>query len=63
MTILVFAFLIGVIAGLRAIMAPAIVSWAAGLGRVPLEGTPLHFLSYPVTRYILALRRYRRACE
>src|SRR5580693_5821169 len=40
--------------GLRAIMAPAIVSWAAGLGRVLLEGTPLHFLSYPVTRYILA---------
>lgn len=55
MTILVFSFLIGVIAGLRAMMAPAIVSWAAGFGRVPLEGTPLHFMSHPVTRYIFGI--------
>jgi uncharacterized membrane protein len=54
-TILVFSFLIGVIAGLRAMMAPAIVSWAAGFGRVPLEGTPLHFMSHPVTRYIFGI--------
>ena len=55
MTILVFAFLIGAVAGLRTMMAPAIVSWAAGLGRVPLEGTPLHFMSHPVTRYIFGI--------
>jgi uncharacterized membrane protein len=55
MTILVFSFLIGVIAGLRAMMAPAIVSWAAGFGRVPLEGSPLHFMSHPVTRYIFGI--------
>jgi uncharacterized membrane protein len=53
MSILVFAFLIGVIAGLRALTAPTVVSWAAGLGWLPLEGTPLHFLASPITRYIL----------
>jgi uncharacterized membrane protein len=55
MTILVFSFLIGVIAGLRTMMAPAIVSWAAGLGRVPLEGSPLDFMSHPITRYIFGI--------
>jgi uncharacterized membrane protein len=55
MSILVFAFLIGIIAGLRAMMAPAIVSWAAGLGRLTLEGTPLHFMSHPVTRYVFGI--------
>jgi uncharacterized membrane protein len=53
MSILVSAFLIGVIAGLRALTAPTLVSWAAGLGWIHLEGTPFHFLSYPITRYIL----------
>jgi uncharacterized membrane protein len=55
MTILVFSFFIGVIAGLRTMMAPAIVSWAAGFGRVPLEGSPLHFMSHPATRYIFGI--------
>jgi uncharacterized membrane protein len=53
--ILVFAFLMGIIAGMRAMMAPAIVSWAAGLGWLNLDGTTLHFLSYPVTRWILGI--------
>ena len=53
MAILVSAFLIGVIAGLRALTAPTLVSWAAGLGWINLDGTPLHFLSLPITRYIL----------
>ena len=53
MSILVSAFLIGVIAGLRALTAPTLVSWAAGLGWINLDGTPLHFLSLPITRYIL----------
>jgi uncharacterized membrane protein len=53
MSILVCAFLIGVIAGLRALTAPTLVSWAAGLGWINLDGTPFHFLSLPITRYIL----------
>lgn len=55
MTILVSAFLIGIIAGLRAIMAPAVVSWAAGLGWLNLEGTPLSFFSSPIARWLFAL--------
>jgi uncharacterized membrane protein len=53
--ILLLAFLIGVIAGLRTFMAPAMVSWAAGLGWIHLDGTPLHFLSHPVTRWIFGI--------
>jgi uncharacterized membrane protein len=49
----VFAFLIGVIAGLRSMTAPAVVSWAARLGWLHLEGTPLAFLGSPITSYIL----------
>src|SRR5436305_11771921 len=55
MSILVYAFLIGVIAGLRALMAPTIVSWGAGLGWFSLAGSSLQFMSSPVTRYILSV--------
>ena len=44
MTLYVFALLIGVIAGLRAMTAPAAVAWGAHLGLIPLEGTPLAWL-------------------
>jgi len=50
----VFAFLIGVIAGLRSMTAPAVVSWGARLGWLHLEGTPLAFLGSPITSYILS---------
>jgi uncharacterized membrane protein len=55
MFIVVFAFLIGVVAGLRAMMAPAAVSWAAHLGLLPLQGTPLAWLGYAVTPYIFTV--------
>jgi uncharacterized membrane protein len=54
MPILVSAFLIGIIAGLRAVMAPALVSWAAGLGWLNLEGTSLHFFSSAITRWLFS---------
>jgi uncharacterized membrane protein len=54
LTILVYAFLIGVIAGLRALMAPTIVAWGAGLGWFSLAGSSLNFMSSPITRYILS---------
>lgn len=53
--ILLFAFLIGIIAGLRTIMAPAVVSWAAGVGWLHLDGTPLHFFAHPITRWIFTI--------
>jgi uncharacterized membrane protein len=52
---LVLAFLIGVIAGLRAMTAPAAVSWAAFLGLLNLEGTWLAFLGYQFTPWILTV--------
>jgi uncharacterized membrane protein len=47
------AFLIGVIAGLRTLTAPAAVSWATSLGVFHLEGTRLAFLGLGTTRWIL----------
>jgi len=41
LSILILAFLIGIIAGLRALMAPAVACWGAGLGWFSLAGTPL----------------------
>jgi uncharacterized membrane protein len=51
----VLAFAIGVVAGLRAMTAPAVVSWAARLGWLNLEATPLAFLGSAVTPWILTL--------
>ena len=55
MSTYVLAFLIGVIAGLRAMTAPAAVSWAARLGWLHLENTWLAFLGYAATPYILCV--------
>src|ERR1700746_807441 len=49
------AFLIRVVAGLRALPPPAAVSWAARLGWLHLENTPLAFLGYAATPYILSV--------
>src|ERR1700716_824853 len=43
-TILLFCFLIGCIAGLRALTAPATVCWGAHLGWLNFAGTRLAFL-------------------
>ena len=51
----VLAFLIGVVAGLRSLTAPAVVSWAARLGWLHLENTWLAFLGSAATPYILTL--------
>ena len=48
------ASLIGVVAGLRAFLAPA-VSWAAHLGWLRLDDTWLAFLGYAWTPWILTL--------
>lgn len=52
MTMLLLALLIGVIAGLRALTAPTIVSWAAALGWLNLDGSWLAFLGYRFTPYV-----------
>jgi uncharacterized membrane protein len=50
----VLAFLIGVVAGLRAMTAPAAISWAASFGWLHLGNTPLAFLGFAATPYILS---------
>ncbi len=53
--IYLLSFLIGVVAGLRALTPLAAVSWAAHLGWLHLENTWLAFLGYAATPYILSL--------
>jgi uncharacterized membrane protein len=55
MTVYLFllALLIGVVAGLRTMTAPAAVSWAAHLGALHLGGTWLAFLGNAVAPWIL----------
>jgi uncharacterized membrane protein len=55
MSIYVLAFLVGVVAGLRSLTAPAAVSWAARLGWLHLENTGLAFLGYSATPYIFTV--------
>lgn len=45
---LFLAFAIGFAAGLRSLVTPAIVSWAAHLGWLNLGGTPLSFMASPI---------------
>ena len=49
MSLYLFALLIGVIAGLRAMTAPAAVAWGAYLGWIPLAGFPLAWMAAPAT--------------
>jgi uncharacterized membrane protein len=55
MSTVVFAFLIGVVAGLRALTPLAAVSWGARLGWLHLENTWLAFLGFAATPYIISL--------
>ncbi len=52
---LMLALLIGVIAGLRSMTAPAMISWAAWAGWLKLGGTGLAFLGLAVTPWILTV--------
>lgn len=49
------ALVIGIIAGLRAMTAPAAMSWAAYLGYLNLGGSWLAFMGYRFTPWILSV--------
>lgn len=52
---LVLALVIGIVAGLRAMMAPAAIAWAASIGILPLQGTWLAFLGWRFTPWIVSI--------
>jgi uncharacterized membrane protein len=49
------SLVMGIVAGLRTFTAPAAVSWAARLGTLDLSATPLAFLGYAFTPWILTV--------
>jgi uncharacterized membrane protein len=53
LTFLALTFALGVIAGLRSLTAPMVVSWAARLGWLDLRGTWAAFLGHTVTTLVL----------
>lgn len=53
MSLYLFALLIGVVAGLRAMTAPAATALATRLGWLPLAGWPLAWLGGPVVVLVL----------
>ena len=52
---LTLSLIIGIVAGLRTVTPPAAVSWAARLGWLNLSQTPLAFLGYAFTPWILTV--------
>ncbi|WP_407521414.1 DUF4126 domain-containing protein [Methylobacterium oryzisoli] len=50
---IVLALLLGVVAGLRTMTAPAAISWAAWRGGLALDGTWLAVLGYRYTPFVL----------
>ncbi|WP_326546367.1 DUF4126 family protein [Mycolicibacterium sp. ND9-15] len=53
--ILLLALLIGVIAGLRALTAPAVVAWGAALGWIDLEDKWSEWMAHPITVTVLTI--------
>ena len=55
MTILVLALLIGIVAGLRTMTAPAAVALSARYGWLAMADTPLAFMGYAWTPWVFAV--------
>src|SRR5713226_3993606 len=53
--VLLLAFLIGVVAGLRSLTAPAAVAWAARRNWINLHNTPLSFMGSTAAVVIFTL--------
>ena len=53
--VLLLALLIGVVAGLRALTAPAVVAWAGALGWINLDGTWAQWVAHPITVAVLTI--------
>ncbi len=55
MSVLISAFVLGIVCGLRAVVGLAAASWAASSQQLPLQGTWLSFLGSRITPYITSL--------
>ena len=55
MSVVVAAFVLGVVCGLRAMVGLAAASWGANRQQIPLDGTWLSFLGFRFTPYITSL--------
>jgi uncharacterized membrane protein len=55
MTVIVLSLLIGIVAGLRAMTAPAAAAFGARFGTLAVAGTPMAFMGYAWTPWILGL--------
>ena len=53
--VLLLALLIGVVAGLRSLTAPAVVAWAAMLDWINLDGTWAEWVGHPITVAVLTV--------
>jgi uncharacterized membrane protein len=53
--VLLLAALVGVVAGLRALTAPAVVAWAAAFGWISLDGTWAEWMAHPITVTVLTV--------
>ncbi len=53
--VILLALLIGVIAGLRALTAPAVVAWGAVFGWIDLDGKWSEWMTHPVTVTVLSI--------
>jgi uncharacterized membrane protein len=54
-TVLALALLIGIVAGLRSLTAPAVTAWAAHVGRLDLHDSPLWFMGTAVAVAVFSL--------
>jgi uncharacterized membrane protein len=53
--VILLALAIGVIAGLRALTAPAVVAWGAFLGWIDVEGKWSEWVAHPITVTVLTI--------
>src|SRR3954469_17283633 len=53
MTVIVLSLALGIVAGLRALTAPAAAAFAARYGLLAVAGTPMAFMGYAWTPWIL----------
>src|SRR5690606_20659611 len=55
MSLYLLALLLGIVAGLRTMTAPAVASWSAHLGLLSVSGTWLSFMGHAITPWVFTV--------